>query len=50
MANNQKDLYVCPMQAEIEQNSAGLCPERGMNLIPAAKLPGADKTKTKHCC
>lgn len=37
MTNNIKKIYTCPMHPEVERDKPGLCPECGMNLIPAKK-------------
>lgn len=37
MTNNAKKIYTCPMHPEVERDKPGLCPECGMNLIPAKK-------------
>ena len=33
-------LYTCPMHPEIKQDRPGMCPECGMNLVPAKKKKG----------
>ena len=35
--NSRETLYTCPMHPEIRQEKLGMCPECGMNLVPAKK-------------
>ncbi len=46
-------IYACPMHPEIKRGSPGMCPECGMNLVPAKKkeeetLPAAHDTHAGH--
>lgn len=34
--------YTCPMHPEVRQDRPGMCPECGMNLVPAKKKAGAE--------
>lgn len=43
MTHQEKQLYVCPMHPEVIQERPGMCPECGMQLVPA-------KTKKKAEC
>lgn len=48
---NDKDrLYTCPMHPEITRDKPGMCPECGMNLVPAKKKKEATHhpTSDKH--
>ncbi len=45
--NPEETLYTCPMHPEIIQNRPGLCPECGMNLIPA-KIKKNDARPNDH--
>ena len=35
--NQEKNIYTCPMHPEIRQDKPGMCPECGMQLVPAKK-------------
>ena len=35
--DENKKIYNCPMHPEIRQDKPGMCPECGMNLVPAKK-------------
>src|SRR3989338_4904719 len=45
-------IYTCPMHPEIKQDGSGMCPECGMNLVPAkrkvASAPSAKAIPEKH--
>jgi len=41
MEHKSQQLYTCPMHLEIQRDTAGICPECGMNLIPV-------KDRKKH--
>lgn len=31
-----KQIYTCPMHPEVKRDKPGMCPECGMNLVPAS--------------
>lgn len=37
--------YTCPMHPEVHSDKPGLCPECGMNLVPAKQRPGMDRNE-----
>ena len=41
--NLETTVYTCPMHPEIRQESTGMCPECGMQLVPAKKKKNAGK-------
>lgn len=42
--NSQEIVYTCPMHPEVQQDRPGMCPECGMNLVPAKRKT----SKTDH--
>jgi len=46
--NPVETLYTCPMHPEIMQERPGMCPECGMNLVPAAETDGHTHAHEGH--
>lgn len=46
--NNNQTKYTCPMHPEIVQDSPGMCPECGMNLVPAGKKMMHHEHRSHH--
>lgn len=40
-----ENIYTCPMHPKVQQDKPGMCPECGMNLLPAAKKHLHQETK-----
>ncbi len=47
--NQNSKQYTCPMHPEIVQDSPGLCPECGMNLMPTSAKPKKQLAKKYTC-
>lgn len=45
MARNTKNIYTCPMHPDVQRNMPGICPECGMNLIPAKQNAGKNRAR-----
>ena len=47
-AESEPTSYACPMHPEVMDSEASSCPQCGMKLVPADKVPGAGEGEHEH--